>query len=126
LRGRYLEIRGLGAEVVAIGTGGAEHARSFVRDEMIPFPVLLDDDAAAARVAGIPRVGFLELFAPRSFPGALRALRAGHRVGRPGRRTNQLGASFVLGPGDAVHYAHWDDHTADHAPLEEVLSALRA
>ncbi len=125
MRGRYDEIRALGAEVVAIGTGNVRHARSFIKGEKIPFPVLVDDHAEAAKAASIRRVGFLKLFAPASFPGSRRAWRAGHRVGMPGKRTNQLGATFVVGPGSAVRYAHYDAHTADHAPMDEVFDALR-
>lgn len=124
MRGRYEEIRGLGADVVLIGTGDERYARDFVREHGIPFPVLVDDRAEAARAASVRRVRFLKLFAPSSFPGAVRAWKAGHRLGRPGVRPNQLGATFVVGPGPQVRYAHYDAHTADHAPLKEVFAAL--
>lgn len=117
-------IRARGAEVVAIGTGAPEQARDFVERERIPYPVLADDEARAARAASIERVGFLRLFHPASFAGTRRAWRAGHRIGASGRRVDQLGATFVLGPGPVLRYAHRDAHTADHAPLQEVLAAL--
>jgi peroxiredoxin len=127
LREHYDEIRGLGAEVVAVGTAHRGYAADFVQQEGIPFPVLVDDDAQAATAAALPRVNpFRLLFDPRSFGGARRAHRAGYRIGKPGKRTNQLGATFVLGPGGRVRYEHVDEHTADHAPVDEVLAALRA
>ena len=126
MRDRYREITDLGAEVVAIGTGDPAHARGFVRDERIPYPVLLDDAAAAAGAAAVQRVWFHQLFHPASFPGARRAWRAGHRIGKPGPRTNQLGATFVLGPGPVLRYEHRDAHTADHAPVDAILAALRS
>ena len=125
MRDRYDEIKSLGAEVVAIGTGDVEHARDFVESEAVPFPVLVDDDAEAAQAASVRKVNFAKLFAPASFPGALRAHRAGHRIGKPGKRTNQLGATFVVGPGRSVHFEHHDAHTADHAPMEEIFAALK-
>jgi len=124
LRDRYDEIRELGAEIVAIGTGDVAHAREFVEAEGIPFPVLVDDDGAAARAAEIRSVGLLGLFDPRTAPGTVRALRKGFRVGRPGKRVTQLGATFVVGPGDTLHYEYRDAHSADHAPPGEVLAAL--
>ena len=126
MRDRYREIADLGAEVVVIGTGGTDHARSFIRDEGIPFPVLVDDDAAAAAIASVERVPFFKLFHPASYPGARRAWRDGHRIGKPGKCTNQLGATFVLGPGDVVRYQHRDAHTADHAPVEAIFAALQS
>jgi peroxiredoxin len=125
LRGIYDEIRGRGAEVVAIGTGNVRYAAAFVADEDVPFPVLVDDDAQAANAASVPRVGFVRLLTDRrSRDGAKRARASGHRIHKAGRRVTQLGASFVVGPGDKVRYEHVDDHSADHAPLDEVLAAL--
>ena len=126
MREHYEEIQGLGAEIVAIGTGNRGHAADFVEQDHIPFPVLVDDDATAATAVALPRVNpFRLLFDPRSLGGARRAYRSGHRIGKPGKRTNQLGATFVVGPGDRVRYEHVDEHTADHAPLDDVLAALR-
>ena len=45
---------------------------------------------------------------------------------KSGTRVNQLGATFVLGPGSHVRYAHVDVHTADHASLADVLAAVRS
>ena len=125
MRGRYDEIQGRGAEVVAVGTGSVRYAAAFVADEDVPFPVLLDDDARAARAASVRRVGFFRLLTDsRSRPGAKRARAAGHRIHKAGRRVTQLGATFVVGPGEQVRYTHVDDHSADHAPIDEVLAAL--
>ena len=125
MRGRYEDITALGANVVAIGTGGVRHARAFVEDEEVPYPVLCDDQARAARVASIERVNPLRLFHPSSYAGTARAWRSGHRIGMSGKRVDQLGATFVVGSGSVLHYEHRDAHSADHAPLGEVFEALR-
>ena len=126
MREHYEEIRGLGGEVLAIGTGNVRYAAAFVADEQVPFPVLVDDQGAAARAAQVKRVTFrVLLFDKRSRAGARAAHAAGHRIHRPGKRTNQLGATFVIGPGGRVAYAHIDEHTADHASLDDVIAALR-
>jgi peroxiredoxin len=125
LRSHHDEITRAGAGVVAVGTGDERYARAFVAEEQVPFPVLVDDEAAAATAAAVKKVDFATLlFDSRSMRGALRARRAGHRIKRSGKRVNQLGATFVVGPGSEVHYEHVDAHTADHAPLSEVLAAL--
>jgi peroxiredoxin len=125
LRDSYDEITRAGAEVVAIGTGDEYYAKAFVADERVPFPVLVDDAAAAAAAAAVRKVNFASLlFDPRSLKGARRAHRNGFRVKKSGRRVNQLGGTFVVGPGAQIRYAHVDVHTSDHAPLAEVLAAL--
>lgn len=125
MRSRYEDITAAGAEVVAIGTGDQRYAQAFVSEEDVPFPVLVDDDGSAARAASIKKVNpFSLVLDPRSIPGALQAYRDGFRIKKSGKRVNQLGATFVVGPGSEVRYEHLDEHTADHAPLDEVLAAL--
>ena len=110
---------------MAIGTGDLAYARRFVEEEQVPFPVLVDDDGAAARAASVRKVNFATLlFDPRSMKGAREAHRQGYRVKKSGKRVNQLGATFVVGPGRIVRYEHVDAHTADHAEVDEVLAAL--
>ena len=126
MRERYADIQALGGEVVAVGTGNERYAAAFVADEQVPFPVLVDDAGLAARAAQVKKVNpYRLLFDRRSLAGAKQARAAGHRLGKPGKRTNQLGATFVVGPGAQVAYEHIDDHTADHAPLDAVMNALR-
>ena len=125
MRDAHDRIRDLGAEVVAIGTGNADQVRDFVEREQIPYPVLADDDGRAAKAASIERVGMFRLFHPDSWEGTRRAWKGGHRIGASGRRVDQLGASFVVGPGAELRYAHRYAHTSDHAPLGELIAALR-
>jgi peroxiredoxin len=126
LRDAYGKITATGAEIVAVGTGNAKHARHFVEEENIPFPVLVDDDAAAAKAASVKRGGTWNVLGPKTYGASIRTWRRGHKIHMAGKRVFQLGATFVVGPGDAVHYEHIDQTTVDHAPLEEVIAALEA
>ena len=109
---------------MAIGTGDERYARAFIDDEEIPFPVLVDGDGEAAEVAALRRGGWLQLAGPKTMPGALKATADGHRQHKTGKRPRQLGATFVIGPGDTVRYEHLDDDVSDHAPFEEIIAAL--
>ena len=102
MRDAYDDVILAGAEVVAIGTGNATFARDFLDEYAIPYPVLIDEDARAARAASIGRMSFFGMFHPDSYPGTIRAWRAGHRIGASGKRVTQLGASFVVGPGPTL------------------------
>jgi peroxiredoxin len=124
LRDAYPEVQRAGGEVVAIGTGPSM-ARAFVEDYRIPYPVLIDADARAAKAATIGRMSFFGMFTPASYPGTIRAWRAGHRIGVSGNRVTQLAASFVVGPGPKLFYEHRNKHGADHPPLDAVLAALQ-
>ena len=128
MRGAYDEITAAGADVVAIGTGNAMYAQAFVDDEQIPFLVLVDDDGEAARAAQVKggAGAMVKLASPSVLRATRRAMKAGHRQHKNGPRTTQLGATFVVGPGDQVVYEHLDDDVGDHAPLDAVLAAVRS
>ena len=129
LRRHYFEFQSTGAEVVAIGTGDGRYAAAFIADEDVPFPVLVDDDGAAARAASVRKVNIIKLATDRRMR---EAGRASHDAGtlpmrkgmRPGKRVTQLGATFVIGPGPELHFAHYDEHGADHPPIADVLAAV--
>jgi len=125
LRGHEPEIEARGASLVAVGTGDERYARAFIDDEKIPYLVLIDGDGDAAEIASLKRGNMFELAGPRTAAGVLKATAAGHRQHKSGKRPRQLGATFVIGPGDAVLYEHLDKDVSDHAPIEDVLAALR-
>ncbi len=126
LRDNYDQITALDAQVVAVGTGNAMYATAFVADERIPFTVLIDDDGAAARAAAVKGGAgtMLKIASPKVLKAGARARKAGHRQHKTGDRPTQLGATFVVRDGSVV-YSHLDDDVGDHAPLADVLAALR-
>jgi peroxiredoxin len=125
LREHYDEITGLGASVVAIGTGDRRYAEAFVREEQIPFPVLVDDAATAAQAASLRTLNWFQLLHPRTWKATRETSKRGHHVHKSGQRVRQIGATFVLGAGDRVRYEHVDRDSTDHAPFDEIVAALR-
>jgi peroxiredoxin len=124
LRDRYEEMQQQGVDLVAIGTGDQRYAGAFVRDEKIPYLVLVDDDAKAARAASVKTASWYRLLHPSTWRATVATHKRGHRSHSPGKRVTQLGATFVLGPGDAVRYAHVDADSTDHAAIPDVLAAV--
>jgi peroxiredoxin len=122
----YAEIQALGADLVAIGTGNERYAAAFVKDEKIPYLVLVDDDARAANAAAVHKSSFIGLFHPKTWKATVETWKRGHRIHKAGARVTQMGATFVLGPGATIRYAHIDDDGTDHAPIDTVLDVLRA
>ena len=124
MRERYEEFAATTASVVAVGTGGKRYAKSFIEDERVPFDVLIDVDGAAAKIAGTKKLGVTSLVKPSALAAGRRSLAAGHRQSKTGARPFQLGATLVIGPGDDVLYADFEDHAGDHADIDEVLAAI--
>ncbi len=108
--------------VVAIGTGGRRYAQAFIAEQSFPFPVLLDEEGTAAGIVGTNTIGLTTLISPTAISAGVMSFVRGHRQGRTGRRPMQLGATLVIGPGDALLYADYENYAGDHADLDEVLA----
>ena len=124
MRDTRQEIVERGGDVVAVGTGQFWYAKSLIDEYELPYLVLLDEDGEAAEAAAVRTARLRELVGPRVAVGASRAFAAGHRQHKTGKRPTQLGATFVVGPGSTLRYAHLDGNVTDHAPMDEVMAAL--
>lgn len=90
----------------------------------MPFPVLLDQDGVAAEIAGTNTMTTKSLLSPRQIGAGIRSALKGKRQRNPGRRPFQLGATFVIGPGNVLKYADYEDFAGDHADLDEIITAI--
>lgn len=124
MRERYEDFKARGCEIVAVGTGDVRYARDFVEQEEVPFPVLVDDDGAAAKAASVTVASFFGLLHPRTWGPTRDTLSRGHRIHAAGKRVTQLGASFVIAPGPSLVYEHLDRDSTDHAPIEDMLASI--
>jgi len=124
VRDRYDDFVAAGAGVTAIGTGGRRYAKAFIREEQVPFPVLLDEDGVAADIVETKTLGVRAMLKPSAYLAGVRSVAKGHRQRKTGRRPTQLGATLVIGPGDELLYEDYEDFAGDHADIDEVLAAL--
>jgi peroxiredoxin len=124
VRERYEEIVATGARVVAVGTGGKRYAKAFIEDLRVPFEVLLDEDGSAAEIVGTKTIGIGMAVNPKAWVAGARAVKAAGPQGKTGRRPMQLGATLVIGPGDELLYADFEEFAGDHADLDEILAVL--
>ncbi len=115
-----------GASLAAIGLGDANYARSFREETGIKFPLLIDEQRAAYRAAGLKKANLLHLLRADNAKARKRAQAAGHRQVRLGQNPFQLGASFVFGPGNIDRYAHISQTFGDNAKPADLLAAIPA
>ncbi len=106
-----------------VGNGAANFAAAFREDFGLDGPLLVDPDLRAYRAAGLRR-GRVELLSPRLLGAGLRAIRAGSRQTAVEGDPWQLGGVFVVRPGGDLAYRFESRDAGDHAPIEEILTAL--
>ncbi len=124
MREHEAAFRQKGARLAAIGLGDAHYARLFRQETGIGFPLLIDEQRQAYRVAGLRRAHLLHLFRRDNFAARTRARAAGHRQHKLGQNPFQLGGSFVFAPGNRDLYAHLSRTFGDNASPADLLAAL--
>jgi hypothetical protein len=112
------------ARLAAIGLGDQHYARLFREDTGITFPLLVDAQRAAYRVAGLSSGTLLHMLRSDNKAARKRANAAGLRQYGLGKNPFQLGGSFVFGPGNVDRFAHLSETFGDNASVAALLAAL--
>ena len=124
MRGHEERFHRAGATLAAVGLGDRRYAVYFKESTGITFPLLVDEDREAYRLAGLEMASLLHLLRRDNFAARRRAKAAGHRQRRLGKDPFQLGGSFVFAPGDVDLFAHVSETFGDNASPADLLAAL--
>lgn len=124
MREREQAFRNKGAALAAIGLGDRQYARAFRDETGITFPLLIDEERRAYRVAGLGSANLLHLLRKDNATSRKRARAAGHHQHKLGKNPFQLGGSFVFGPGNVDRFARISETFGDTAALDALLAAL--
>src|SRR5262245_32730482 len=100
-------------------------ARDLATEMGLRFPLLMDEDRRAYRIAGLRSGSLLDLLRPSNFAAHRRAKAAGFSQKGVGKNPFQLGGSFVFAPGNADLLVRPSRTFGDNAPMEDLLSVLQ-
>ena len=123
MREAHPAIAGLGARVVAVGTGSADQARQLM-DAGTPFPCLVDPERRLYRVLGLGRVGLATFLAPSTYVNYWRSWRRGARQGQVTGDPGQLSGVAVVDAGGRLRWRHASRTIGDYPPVTDVLKIL--
>jgi hypothetical protein len=118
------DIEALGGRIVFVGNGTPRAAGWFQQRFAADSTVLTDPDLVTYAAIGA-RSGLLSTLGPKAWGAGLRAFRSGARQSSTKGHGFQQGGVLVIAPGNDVVYRHVSSAAGDHAPLGEVLAALR-
>jgi len=124
LRAHEGEFKQAGATLACVGLGDMNYARAFREESGITFPLLVDADRVAYRAAELKSANLLHLLRSENAKARNRAKRGGHSQHHLGQNPFQLGASFILAPGNRDLFVHISQTFGDNAETEKVLSVL--
>ncbi len=113
-----------GASLAAISLGDRNYAHIFQEETGIDFPLLIDEERRAYKIAGLGVGSLFHVLRGDNSRSRKRAKAAGHRQHKLGLNPFQLGGSFVFGPGNADLFAHISQTFGDNATPDALLAAL--
>jgi peroxiredoxin len=124
LRAHEQEFRSKGANLAAIGLGDVNYAKAFREETGITFPLLIDADRKAYRAAELKKANLLHLLRSDNAAARKRAKAGGFKQTQLGENPFQLGASFVLAPGNVDKFIHVSETFGDNTSVADILAAL--
>ena len=125
LREHEQAFRERSVSLAAVGLGDRTYAQFFREETGIAFPLLIDEQRQAYRVAGFQKGSLLHLLRSDNGTARTRAKAAGHQQHKLelGQNPFQLGGSFIFGPGNVDVYAHVSQTFGDNTPVDTLLAA---
>lgn len=124
MREHEKEIKQAGAILAAIGLGDMHYARVFREETGITFPLLVDSERIAYKAAELKSGNLFHIFRRENAEARARAKAGGFKQHRLGNNPFQLGASFILGPGNRDLFVHLNRTFGDDADPNALLRAL--
>ena len=111
--------------MVVVGNGKPHQAASFIEDEKLTFPVYVDPELVAYKLAGLRRdlASTLKLSA---LGNAMRAMKGGHmQTGLKGDAWQQGGVFVIQQPANTVSMAYVSEAAGDHPTLESIIDGIK-
>ncbi len=120
------EIRSAGGDVIAVFQYRAQPVRNFCRQRGATVDCYGDPDREAYRELALAEYSAMDFIGPKQALTTLKAATKGHFVGLPkGGDVKQSPGTFVIGSDGRVLLAHYNGDSADNAPMDEVMDAVR-
>lgn len=119
------EIENRGARLVIIGSGLPMHAQGFADKYALKDTVFTDPERSLYQAFGMTRsVG--KTLGLGALKGGLRAFKEGFRQSGTQGDPWQQGGTLVISPQGVLVYEYLSKEAGDHAPVAQVLAALKA
>lgn len=117
------DIEARGAALVIIGQGQPMHAKDFAEETGLEGAVFTDPSRSVYRALGMKR-GLGSTFNLDALKNGIRAFKKGYRQTATRGDPFQQGGTLVISAQGVLLYGYLSEAGGDHAPVEDVLSAL--
>lgn len=121
LKAVYPRFEAKAVKLVVVAQATARRAAQYSAKEMLPFTLVPDREKNLYNQFEVRRGGLKEYTAPAAFVATVKATFQGHMHGRFEGDEFQVPASFLLGQGGEVIYAHYGKDVSDFGSVDELL-----
>ncbi len=112
--------------MVAVFQYSGDETRDFCANQGVTFDCLGDPELDGYDGVGLGGGGLRQWLGPQMLKATMEAAREGHLVGRPKGGDMSLNpGTFVVDRDGTVLYAHYNEDSADNAPGQDVVEAVR-
>ncbi len=125
---RYVDLRALGGEVVAVSFTSPERVAAYLQAHPLPFPAVSDPERAAYRALSLERTSWASFLRLQVIVGYLKLMFRGWKpqAAQKGADVLQLGGDFVIDTAGRLAYAYRSRVPTDRPTIGRLLEAVRA
>ncbi len=99
-------------------------AQAYVRDNQLPWPVLVDPNRGLYQAYGMDRASARDIWSPRTWLAYARLMRKGHKRRAATDDVRQRGGDVLIDPAGIVRIHHVGAGPADRPTVNELIAAL--
>ena len=110
--------------VVVVTFESVWSARSYLTDEELPWPLLVDEDRALYRAYGMEKGRWWQIYGPKTLGLYLWLLLRGRHAKPAGADTDQLGGDVLIDPHGVVRLHYVSANPADRPSVARLLSLV--
>ena len=123
----YADLRGLGAEVVAVSFTPPKRVAAYLQVHPLPFPAVSDAERVAYRALSLERTSWASFLRLNVIAGYLKLMFRGWKpqAAQKGADVLQLGGDFVIDAAGRLTYAYRSRVPTDRPTIGKLLEAVR-
>ena len=118
------ELKEKGVEVVVVTFEAGFVAQSYVEDENLQWPLLVDETRDVYHAYDMLSAGFWDIWGPSTWWAYIRGVFGGHKLKASEGDVSQRGGDVLIDPDGVVRLHHVGDGPADRPTIEAIRRLL--
>lgn len=115
------EIEQAGLNIVTIGLGESEHAKTYCGSLLPDALCLASEDSSVYKTYGFSHIKLGNILSFTAIQNTVRAVTSGQMQGQTTGDVRMIGGTFIIDQAGVVQYAYYSKTPGDHPSFERIL-----